>query len=83
MTSIVEQHEPDWQRGYDAAMNARALMGCLKGSRISWGSRAAMPRVRRFAGRPSKWLGVRRANPNRRLKREKQRKQKVQGTRSP
>ena len=23
MTRIVEQHEPDWQRGYDAAMNAR------------------------------------------------------------
>jgi hypothetical protein len=23
MTRIVEQHEADWQRGYDAAMNAR------------------------------------------------------------
>jgi hypothetical protein len=26
MTRIVEQHEPDWQRGYDAAMNARPYM---------------------------------------------------------
>jgi len=23
MTTLVEQHEADWQRGYDAAINAR------------------------------------------------------------
>jgi hypothetical protein len=47
MTGIIEQHEPDWQRGYDAAMNARPYgvservkdqLGFARGSRGFGGS---------------------------------------------